>query len=62
MPKITHIVGVFSVLSIFSPNVHIIATIKHEVAYFKNTCIALDTSRHLYETDAEEKKRKTCGH
>lgn len=40
-------------LSIYIPNVHIIATIRNEVAYFKNTYIALDTSRHLNETDAD---------
>lgn len=40
---------------------HIIATIRHEVAYFKNTCIALDALRHLYETDADC-KRKTPNH
>lgn len=38
---------------------HIIATVGNEVAYFKNTCIALNTSRHLYEADTECVKRKT---
>lgn len=60
----SHIISFFSVhLSIYIPNVHIIATIRHEVAYFKNTCIALDTSRHLYETVKNKKiNTKPCGH
>jgi len=60
----SHIIGCrkffFSVqLSIYIPNVHIIATIRNEVAYFKNTCIASNTSSHLYETDTDCVYRQT---